>query len=394
MSEQSVANKEDAEKCRDLGKSCMMKGDYSKATKFLEKSLRLYPLPGVAEFISQCAKMSSESNKSSNSESSQSSTRNESTTTQSQPSSTGGQQRGFTPEQEAGAKKILAVSKNSHYDVLGVSKKATPEEIKKAYKKLALKFHPDKNSAPSAEAAFKAISTAFDCLNDPAKRETYDQYGHETAEQINQNQGHPGAGAFHGFRGQGFHEVSPEEIFNIFFQGAAGPGFRAHFGRAGGGGFRSARANRHTEEERDDDRTNNQKSFLQQIFQLLPIILMLLMSFSSFSSNSSQPTFVLQPQGVYQLKKTTTARYGVSPGIEYYVSSQFDSIYTQTDKMYRVEKEVENEYKVQLSQLCSQQKQIRNNKIYQANFASYETRKKAEATPTPACSEWQKRFNR
>ena len=389
-----MANKEDAEKCRDLGKSCMMKGDYSKATKFLEKSLRLYPLPGVAEFISQCAKMSSESNKSSNSESSQSSTRNESTTTQSQPSSTGGQQRGFTPEQEAGAKKILAVSKNSHYDVLGVSKKATTEEIKKAYKKLALKFHPDKNSAPSAEAAFKAISTAFDCLNDPAKRETYDQYGHETAEQINQNQGHPAAGAFHGFRGQGFHEVSPEEIFNIFFQGAAGPGFRAHFGRAGGGGFRSARANRHTEEERDDDRTNNQKSFLQQIFQLLPIILMLLMSFSSFSSNSSQPTFVLQPQGVYQLKKTTTARYGVSPGIEYYVSSQFDSIYTQTDKMYRVEKEVENEYKVQLSQLCSQQKQIRNNKIYQANFASYETRKKAEATPTPACSEWQKRFNR
>ena len=394
MSEQSVANKEDAEKCRDVGKSCMMKGDYTKAARFLEKSLRLYPLPGVAELIAQCDKMSSESNKSSASDSNKSSAKNESTTAQPS-SSTGGQQRGFTPEQEAGAKRILSVSKSSHYDVLGVGKKASPEEIKKAYKKLALKFHPDKNSAPSAEAAFKAISTAFDCLNDPAKRETYDQYGHESAEQLNQNQGHPGAGAFHGFRGQGFHEVSPEEIFNIFFQGAAGPGFRAHFGRAGGGGFRSARANRHFDEEnRDDDRNTNQKSFLQQIFQLVPIILMLLMSFSSFSSNSSQPTFVLHPQGVYQLKKTTDSRYGVSPGIDYYVSSQFDSIYKHTDKMYRVEKEVEGEYKVHLSQLCSQQKQIRNNKIYQANFASYETRRKAEATPMPACTEWQKRFHR
>ena len=199
MSEQSVANKEEAEKCRDVAKSCMMKGDYNKAARFLEKSLRLYLLPGVAELIAQCDKLlSSESSN------------NKKTWNESQPSSSkAGQQRGFTPEeQEAGAKKLLLVSKSSHhYDVLGVGKNASPDEIKKAYKQLALKFHPDKNSAPSAEAAFKAISTAFDCLNDPATRETYDQCFHESEEQLNQNQGHPDV--FHGFRGQGFHQSSP-----------------------------------------------------------------------------------------------------------------------------------------------------------------------------------------
>lgn len=70
-------------------------------------------------------------------------------------------------------------------------------EIKKAYRKLALKYHPDKNSAPSAESAFKAISSAFDTLSDASKREAYDQYGHESSENLNSS------GGMHGF--QGFH---------------------------------------------------------------------------------------------------------------------------------------------------------------------------------------------
>lgn len=122
--------------------------------------------------------------------------------------------RPFTPEQEEGAKKVLKLSKKSHYEVLGVDKKASDDAIKKAYRKLALKFHPDKNSAPSAEGAFKAISAAFDCLSDPAKREAYDSYGHEAAAD-----GNPSGGPFGGFHGygggRGGPEMTPEDLFNV-----------------------------------------------------------------------------------------------------------------------------------------------------------------------------------
>lgn len=396
--ENSIANKGEAEKCRDLGISYMKKGEFAKASRFFDKSLRLYPLNGVQALKEQSEKFDETNGKNDqkNSKSfngSTSSSRGNSSSSGIDPTlpKTETSGRSFTPEQEAGSKKILLQAKSSHYEVLGISKKATADEIKKAYRKLALKYHPDKNSAPSAEAAFKAVSTAFDCLSDPSKRETYDQYGHESTEQMNQTHGHAHGGFPGAFRGQGFHEVSPEDIFNIFFQGAAGPGFRAHFGRAGGGGgFRNQRPS--TADENDENRP--QKSIFQQLFQFLPIILMVLMSFSSFSSNNVQPVFSLHPQGAYQLRKTTQARFGVSPGVEYYVNSQFDSLYQFSDKMYRIEKEVENEYRQHLAHLCGQQKQIRNNKMYQANFGSKEARKKAEETPTPACSEWQRRFQR
>jgi DnaJ-class molecular chaperone len=83
-----------------------------------------------------------------------------------------------------------------YYDVLGVSRTATADEIKKAYRKLAQKYHPDKNPGDKqAEATFKEVNEAHEVLSDPKKRSMYDQYGHAG----------PGAGAggFPGFHGQG-----------------------------------------------------------------------------------------------------------------------------------------------------------------------------------------------
>lgn len=66
-----------------------------------------------------------------------------------------------------------------YYKILGISKNANEDDIKKAYRKLALKYHPDKNKAPGAEERFKEVAEAYEVLSDKRKREIFDQYGEE-----------------------------------------------------------------------------------------------------------------------------------------------------------------------------------------------------------------------
>jgi len=73
----------------------------------------------------------------------------------------------------------MANNKRDYYEVLGVSKTASADDIKKAFRKLAMQYHPDRNKAPDAEAKFKEINEAYENLSDPQKRQQYDTYGHE-----------------------------------------------------------------------------------------------------------------------------------------------------------------------------------------------------------------------
>jgi molecular chaperone DnaJ len=125
------------------------------------------------------------------------------------------------------------MAEKDYYQILGVSKSATADEIKKAYRKLALQYHPDRNKTPEADAKFKEVTKAYEVLGDPQKRQTYDQFGAAAFEQG--GMGGPG-GPFGGFGGRqgpftytystggqgdfdfgGFSD--PFEIFEQFFGG-------------------------------------------------------------------------------------------------------------------------------------------------------------------------------
>lgn len=102
------------------------------------------------------------------------------------------------------------MSKRDYYDVLGVSKSATKEEIRKAYRSLSKKYHPDLNKEADAETKFKEATEAFEVLSDETKRAEYDQYGHNGP-----GQGFGGFGGGGGADGFGF-----EDIFSTFFGGS------------------------------------------------------------------------------------------------------------------------------------------------------------------------------
>ena len=135
--------------------------------------------------------------------------------------------------------------KRDYYEVLGLSKGASDDEIKKAYRKLAKKYHPDVNKEPGAEEKFKEINEAYEVLSDPQKRAGYDQYGFAGAD---------GQG-FGGFSNMGgFSDLN--DIFDAFMGGSGFGGFS---------GFSSGSGN-----VKENVRTVNTEKILHR-FQLISL---------------------------------------------------------------------------------------------------------------------------
>ncbi|KAI9696975.1 MAG: hypothetical protein M1836_004936 [Candelina mexicana] len=150
----------------------------------------------------------------------------------------GNQDRKYTIEQKTAVVRVRRCAPTAFYEILGLEKSVSDGEIKKAYRKLSLLTHPDKNGYEGADEAFKMVSRAFQILSDPDKKSKFDKFGGDP-----DNRFGPGSAAsqspFSGFsRTPGSarqgpmweEEISPEEMFNRFFGGGMGGGFGGPFG--------------------------------------------------------------------------------------------------------------------------------------------------------------------
>ncbi len=144
--------------------------------------------------------------------------------------------------------------KRDYYEVLGVTKNATADEIKKAYRKMAIKYHPDKNPGDKeAEEKFKEAAEAYDVLSNDEKRQRYDQFGHNMGPQ-----GFPGGGGSYGFSGGG---MSMDDIFSMF-----GDIFGGHMDMGGGfGGATGGRTRARARQRRGTDLRIRVKMSLEDI---------------------------------------------------------------------------------------------------------------------------------
>ncbi|GAB4818131.1 hypothetical protein N2152v2_005177 [Parachlorella kessleri] len=275
-----------------------------------------------------------------------------------------------TPEQR---KLVADIRKTKdYYDVLGVSRgSATDDDIKRAYRKLALKLHPDKNKARGADEAFKLVSKAFSCLSDPEKRRHYDQYGAEEPAGSRFPGGGGGGGGYPG--GMYAGDIDPDEIFRMFFGG--NPFMNPHVRM-----YRAGQGRRHAGQQQGQQQ-QQPASPLIQLMQFAPLILLLLFS---FLSRPSQPVYSLSKSRDFP-HHFATATYEVP----YYVADAqaFHKNYPPGSReRVRLEHGVEQEYREMLQHHC------RAERMQQQRYQYYGYTAKAQAMELRHCQELTERF--
>ncbi|PVF98102.1 DnaJ-domain-containing protein [Serendipita vermifera] len=266
------------------------------------------------------------------------------------------EKREYTEEQMLVVQRIRKCKATEYYEILSLKKDCEEADVKKAYRKLALQLHPDKNGAPGADEAFKMVSKAFQVLSDSSLRAAFDRDGGDPESRFGSGMRSSGAGMRSPFSPNGSFEgeISPEELFNMFFGGGSfGPGFGSggvQFGGSpfggptdnrpplpvftttfGPGGFRTTRVRtrQNTAGGPATQQAERPVGIKGAILQLLPIILFLLLAFSNtifdivFSVFSTpDPSYSWHKSPQYSHSRTT----GGNLGVEYFVNpKQFAS---------------------------------------------------------------------
>ncbi|GLB41945.1 putative dnaJ-domain-containing protein [Lyophyllum shimeji] len=336
------SNKDEALKCLGIARKHYDAGNLPSARKFCQKSISLFETPQALKLLASInASSSSEPSASTSTSSATEEHPSSSGARHRQPHKTqssgsarsngtagglGGEKREYTEEQHAVVKRVRSCKSTDYYEILAVKRDCDDGEIKKAYRKLALALHPDKNGAPGADEAFKLVSKAFQVLSDAQKRAAYDRSGADPESRFG---GMPSRAS--GFStspfggGASFEgELSPEDLFNMFFGGGGtaystgfggGPVFTTTFGP---GGFRTTRMGGHTHHHHQQAGNAEPRSIL---IQLLPLLVLFAFSLLSaipnlFSSPPvPDPRFSFQPSARYNFERQTGglgARYHVN----------------------------------------------------------------------------------
>ncbi|CAK9013910.1 unnamed protein product [Durusdinium trenchii] len=361
----SEANKEEIEKCKQIAQAALAGGDAEKASRFLQKAKRMCPTDtSIDELLAQAAAGASAPPSSPGAASPPRHARSEPdlgsgvrhrTAASSAPTSgpsnvrTTKDGKQYTSEQMQLVQRILRTK--DYYDILEVPKNASEEAAKKAYRKLALKLHPDKNHAPGADEAFKKLSKAFQCLTDPEKKQVYDTYGDE--DRMPQQQRHHYQQDF----------MTPEDLFAAFFGG--GPAFhQAHHGR------------HHHHDEGQMQRV--------QIFQALPVLLLVLLTLASNFAKDGGSKFSFQPNNAYRNERTTAML-----NVAYYVTDDFEEHYSEgTKNLAEFDRQVEIYHVRTLHSDCDYQEKNQYKKVLAAKRrGSQEDLQAARNLPRPACKD-------
>ncbi|KAJ1767278.1 Chaperone protein dnaJ [Coemansia sp. RSA 1813] len=404
-------NRDEAARALSIAQRKWREGDAAGALRLARKSHSLYPTDACTKLIDEYSKPDSTQPTKEETQEGPGLRRRKNPAESRIPESSTDTKRTHTEEQAKAVKRVMS-SKHDYYAVLSIGRSASDAEIKKAYRKAALVFHPDKNMAPGADEAFKLVAHVFTVLSDKEKRAHYDRFGSDRPNVQQQQQNpfaHGNVYAHHQQQRAAYaDEISPEDLFNMFFGGGGDLGqFNVRFGPNGGrfaqrgantAGMRFAQQQQQQQQQRNGD--DQVQGVLASCMQILPLVLLVLAFFASsilsvvFNSGNSRPNYAFEQSSAY-----ATPRFTQSRNVQYWVNSgEFarSSVARAPSQLWQYEREVETQYVSQLQQRCRQERERKRMHIQVAQGwfgigIDEEKLKAAQAMQMPACEEL-KRF--